>query len=142
MVTNASEVDHYASDFKQLQALNDNNWVSPIRSHAMETFAGIGLPTTRKGNEKWKYTNVAPIARIPFALSSSSNTSIDVIKSVAPWSDNWTNVVFVNGFYRKDLSDQSDEFELTNLAELIEERIPVENLGSPTDISDDGFDIL
>ena len=104
MVTNASEVDHYASDFQQLQALNDNNWVSPIRSRAMETFAGIGLPKTRKGNEKWKYTNVAPIARIPFALSSSSNTSIDVIKSVAPWSDSWTNVVFVNGFYRKDLS--------------------------------------
>ena len=142
MVSNASGVDHYASDFQQLQGLNDNNWVSPIRSHAMETFAGIGLPTTRKGNEKWKYTNVAPIARIPFALSSSSNTSIDVIKSVAPWSDSWTNVVFVNGFYRKDLSDQSDEFELTNLAELIEERIPVENLGSLTDISDDGFAAL
>ena len=100
------------------------------------------LPTTRKGNEKWKYTNVAPIARIPFALSSSSNTSIDAIKSTAPWSDSWTNVVFVNGFYREDLSDQSNEFELTNLAELIEERIPVDNLGSLTDISDDGFAAL
>ena len=142
MVSNASKVDHYASDFQQLQGLNDNNWVSSIRSHAMETFAGIGLPTTRKGNEKWKYTNVAPIARIPFALSSSSNTSIDAIKSTAPWSDSWTNVVFVNGFYREDLSDQSNEFELTNLAELIEERIPVENLGSLTDISDDGFAAL
>ena len=77
MVTNTSEVDHYASDFKQLQALNDNNWVSPIRSHAMETFAGIGLPTTRKGNEKWKYTNVAPIAKIDFGIAGKPVSAPD-----------------------------------------------------------------
>ena len=105
MVRNVAELDHYSSDFQKLQGSNKDNWITEIRGRAMETFTDIGLPIVRKGNEKWKYTNVAPIARLPFKLAGSSNTPINVIKSVSPWSADWTNVVFVNGHFRKDLSD-------------------------------------
>ena len=142
MVSNVAAEDNYFSDFQKLQDSTDDNWITQIRGRAMETFTDIGFPTTRKGNEKWKYTNVAPIARIPFILSGPSNTSINVIKSVAPWSNNWTNVVFVNGHLRKDLSDSSDEFDISSLAELAQTDSQVEDLGSLTDISDDGFAAL
>ena len=142
MVRNVAELDHYSSDFQKLQGSDNDNWITEIRGRAMETFTDIGLPIARKGNEKWKYTNVAPIARLPFKLAGSSNTPINVIKTVSPWSADWTNVVFVNGHFRKDLSDSSDELDMSTLAELDQKDTPVDELGSLIDISDDGFAAL
>jgi Fe-S cluster assembly ATP-binding protein len=39
-------------------------WLHRVRKDAIRRFAELGFPTTRL--EEWKYTNVAPIARIPF----------------------------------------------------------------------------
>ncbi|HTF38491.1 MAG TPA: hypothetical protein VK651_09290, partial [Blastocatellia bacterium] len=39
-------------------------WLHSIRKDAIGRFAELGFPTTRL--EEWKYTSVAPIARIPF----------------------------------------------------------------------------
>ena len=39
-------------------------WLDQVRREAIARFAGLGFPTTHR--EEWKYTNVAPLARIPF----------------------------------------------------------------------------
>lgn len=39
-----------------------------LRERGAERFAALGFPTARRGNEYWKYTDVAPIARGAFAL--------------------------------------------------------------------------
>ena len=39
-------------------------WLVKLRREAFERFSSLGFPTTR--NEEWKYTSVAPIAKVPF----------------------------------------------------------------------------
>src|SRR5579871_6291680 len=40
------------------------SWVFPIRKAAMTRFAEVGFPTVH--DEDWRFTNVAPIAKLPF----------------------------------------------------------------------------
>src|SRR6266436_102017 len=43
---------------------SDPPWLREIREAASERFAELGFPTTR--DEDWRFTNVAPLARISF----------------------------------------------------------------------------
>ncbi|SVC33228.1 uncharacterized protein METZ01_LOCUS286082, partial [marine metagenome] len=113
----------------------------------MGTFGEIGLPTARKGNEKWKYTNVAPIARIEYKLSKPSVVSLDQIKASAPWDDSWLNFVFVNGVLRSDLGHPEvngvSVFSIAEEANLDEPcSTIIDYIGSVTDVSDEGFAAL
>src|SRR5580698_6410251 len=40
------------------------SWLFPLRKAAMTRFAELGFPTV--DDEDWRFTNVAPIARLPF----------------------------------------------------------------------------
>ena len=42
-------------------------WLADLRAAGWERFEALGFPTARRGNERWKYTAVAPIARVGFA---------------------------------------------------------------------------
>ena len=105
-----AKYDRYAADHETFQQATEADrpaWVRRLNDLAFARFSELGLPTARKGNEKWKYTNVAPIARAEFgyALDSGPNgvTSAD-LRRTAPWNDGWTSLVFVNGHYSEALS--------------------------------------
>ena len=134
------------SDYQTLQE-KSVGWISEIRNAAMDTFGEIGLPTARKGNEKWKYTNVAPIARIEYKLSKPSIVSLDQIKASAPWDDSWLNFVFVNGVLRSDLIPPDvNGVSVFSIAEEVSLDEPcstiINYLGSVTDVADEGFAAL
>ena len=44
--------------------------VQDVREQAAQRFAQLGWPTPRQ--EEWKYTNVAPIARVPWKFGSDA----------------------------------------------------------------------
>ncbi len=107
--TPASETyPHYAAAYT---AQTDS--VSPImramRERGWESFNRIGLPTARRGNEPWKYTNAGPIAREAFSYSDlafrgeTGPTQADV-RSVAPWQPDWRTLVVVDGAFAPGLS--------------------------------------
>lgn len=75
---------------------------SKLLQKAEETLMQSSLPTTR--DEAWKYTRVAKLNKINFQSKSSTINSIEnfIIDS------NAHTFVFVNGEYRKDLSNQSE----------------------------------
>jgi Fe-S cluster assembly protein SufD len=94
--------DIYLANFAQLEedvANNGQSWTLPMRKAAILRFAELGFPTTRL--EEWKYTNVAPLARIPFqpaqhgsqALASEALAAATIPELVG------TQLVFVNGHY-------------------------------------------
>jgi Fe-S cluster assembly protein SufD len=59
--------DPYWEKFEQFQKLstvNDPEWVRAIRKAAISSFVESGFPTIK--DEDWRFTNVAPIARLPF----------------------------------------------------------------------------
>ena len=64
----AKEQDRYLANFERFEtqgAMTESSWISQLRSAALSRFAALGFPTVRQ--EEWKYTNVAPITKIPFA---------------------------------------------------------------------------
>ena len=114
----------------------------------MKVFSDIGLPLERRGNEKWKYTNVGPVAKNKYRIANSVSLSLDEVKNSAPWHESWTNIVFVNGKFRSDLSNFCNVpgVKLTNISDEIEKRSPSEMiseyLGRTINITDDGFAAL
>ena len=145
--------ERYLSDFRALEkdlASNGPTWLYRIREHALARFAELGFPTARRGNEKWKYTNVAPIAKATFdyPISASTNGLRGAeIQRAAPWHDRWTNLVFVDGRYDEALSTASpatNGVRVTSLAEaLLSEPVEVErHLARYASVEDDGFTAL
>ena len=106
--TTADAYPHYAAAFQAqspaappaLRALRDRGW---------DAFARLGLPTARRGNEPWKYTNVAPIARAAFAHpeplpADESAATLAHVQANAPWHSDWRNLVFIDGVFAPALS--------------------------------------
>ena len=59
---------NYHQDHQALAAASAGPaWLNDLRAAGWERFNEIGFPTARRGNERWKYTAVAPIARVGFA---------------------------------------------------------------------------
>ena len=83
-------------------------WVARLRESAMERFAELGFPSVKE--EEWKYTNVAPISKLDFAKTqfvSSKVTVAEVARLGCPEAAN-SQLVFVNGVLREDLSSTSE----------------------------------
>ena len=78
-------------------------WLSTLRQRSFDRFNELGYPTTK--DEEWRFTNVAPIAKTPFAapIAGEANVSPD---QLAPFVFDGTaaSLVFVNGLYCAELS--------------------------------------
>ena len=145
IVNGAQTIDHYKSDFQKQESISV--WLQDLRSNAMETFEVVGLPVKRRGNEKWKYTNISAIAQTNFEPAQKIDVGLEAIKNVAPWDDAWTNLVFVNGFYDSELSSSLDEapyiYPLSGFVSSNYENFDIyDPIGKYIDYSDDGFAAL
>ena len=101
----------YLAQYEELEASWEANrlpWLAQLRGHAWSRFAELGMPTTRRGNEKWKYTNVGPIANAsfghPVGLDPNDDIAPDRIAQEAPWQEGWINLVFLDGRFSSHLS--------------------------------------
>ena len=119
------------------QNQSEQEWLRSLKLEAFNTLREIGFPVSRKGNEKWKYTSVSPIVNNVFLLSKPKDINIDEIKKQAPWSDDWYNIVFVDGFIDKNISNIPDSGISVSSLGLSENSI-----GELIDFSDDGFAAL
>lgn len=76
MTTTMTTADHhrYVVEFEALEkklVADQPDSVRRLRREAIECFAELGFPTVR--DEDWRFTNVAPIARLPFALEAAGD---------------------------------------------------------------------
>ncbi len=59
------QTDPYLAQFERFEnEVTQPSWLFPLRKAGMARFAELGFPTTR--HEDWRFTNVAPIAKLPF----------------------------------------------------------------------------
>jgi Fe-S cluster assembly protein SufD len=144
----ATRYPKYASDFQALKDKDGNQtWLNQLREQAWARFTELGLPTARRGNEKWKYTDVRPIANIafehPLALDPATGTNSSQLKQVAPWNDDWTNLTFVDGRYSPALSSNpsNNGAYLGSLAGALETHggLVQKHLAHHATFDDDGF---
>ena len=80
-------------------------WLPPLRQAGIASFAAAGFPALR--DEDWRFTNVAPIARLNFQLASpvavnGSETKVldESVFAALPGH----RLVFVNGYFSAKLS--------------------------------------
>jgi len=101
--------DIYLSTFQAAEkASTGASWLGEIRRAAMERFLELGFPTTRQ--EEWRFTNVAPIAKIPFELAQAPKDGAPLAElSALPMADlGCDRLVFVNGRFSRKLSSLRD----------------------------------
>ena len=118
---------------------------------AWSRFTQLGFPTARRGNEKWKYTNVAPIARAAFGYSWDLNPDEDLVagdlQGIAPLEKEWVNLVFVDGRFSKLLStipERANGARVTSLSEAIQYdgHVVQQHLAEHAGYEEDGFTAL
>lgn len=120
--------ENYLSAFERFAkngSVGDPSWVRQLRERAISRFTKMGFPTARRGNEEWKYTNIGPIAKIPFQSLPAVVADLPQPRQIERFlfgKSSWSRLVFVNGNYAEELSRVSslpDGVTVGNLAEAI-----------------------
>lgn len=151
----AKEKSTYRDAFQTLRAqqgLDGAAWITRLRESAIASFEQLGFPTTDE--EEWKYTNVALIAKADFAPLHSAreqtqNLDAAQLQSFAYEEASRSQLVFVNGIYRRELSiiDALPEgVVVANLSEALKdvryEKMLREQLARSADYNTNGFTAL
>ncbi|MCH8108794.1 MAG: Fe-S cluster assembly protein SufD [Chloroflexi bacterium] len=150
MTTTLTKYEKYTSDYDSLQKRQENKgpaWLHDIRERGMNSFSELGLPTARRGNEKWKYTNVGPIASATFSYpadASVDEATLAEIRRIAPLFAGSTSIVFVNGQLSESLStlpNGANGIRAMSLAEAIlsGDEVVERHLAKQASVEDDGF---
>lgn len=110
----------YWSKFERLEKLaQEPTWVTAARKTAMARFAELGFPTLK--DEDWRFTNVAPIAKLPFrpALELAQHgLTPDTLTRYAFAGLRGTRLVFVNGHFSPELSSLAPQPEGVKISSL------------------------
>jgi Fe-S cluster assembly protein SufD len=116
--------DHYAARagaFAASAGRGDPEWLRGLRARAAADFAERGLPSTKL--EEWRYTNVLPLARVPFELPGSEPAPVTrtAVEALSFPVFACSVFVFVDGRFRPELSSPralSGSLRVESLAEL------------------------
>jgi Fe-S cluster assembly protein SufD len=100
-------VSVYRPKFERLsrERGGEPDWLRKLRAGAMARFEELGFPGP--GDEAWRYTNPAPIAKTAWRLAPPVDDALsaDQRQSSEAWKlPAGAQLVFVNGQYRADLS--------------------------------------
>ena len=101
----AEEKLTYLSNFSRIEKQAGGigrMWLDQMRKSAMDRFAEVGFPTTKQ--EEWRFTNVAPLARIPFKPAASVELHGDDVAHFTFGHEAAVELVFVNGHFAANLS--------------------------------------
>ncbi|MCI0787549.1 MAG: Fe-S cluster assembly protein SufD, partial [Chloroflexi bacterium] len=154
MTQSTAKYDTYRSAFQSLQSgpwAGDPPWLQSMRQRGWTAFNELGFPTARRGNEKWKYTSVRPLASQPFQVALAHNGTSSVAQSeiqrLGVWNTGWTNLVFLDGRYDAGLSNlplESSGLRVTNLADAVtsDGDLLERYLTQQATVVDDGFTAL
>lgn len=120
----------WSEKFDRLRTELGRDWLSYTRESAMARFGAMGFPSPT--HEEWRFTNVAPITRIPFEPADSSEARVTPA-DLAPFlfdPEQCHLLVFVNGRHTPKLSTAQglpNGVRVMNLAEAMRtEHITVE----------------
>lgn len=106
--------------FEQAGASTQPSWLFPLRKAGLARFAELGFPTLK--HEDWRFTNVAPIAKLPFKPvldATASGLTRETLEQFPFAKLPGTRLVFVNGHFAVDLSTapaQQNGIKVGNLA--------------------------
>src|SRR5262245_24726348 len=102
----AAEAGPYLKQFERFEKQEHlPAWLFPLRKAGITSFAEQGFPTLH--DEDWRYTNVAPIARLPFQPvfgAAPNGNAVETLERLAFAKMDGHRLVFVDGVYSAELS--------------------------------------
>jgi len=148
------EQSAYGAAFRDFQQGTGGSltWIERLRESAFDRFEQLGFPEVRE--EEWKYTNVAPLAKMNFEpvfeRKAIEKVSAEYEMDAFLYEEaRASRLVFVNGIYSSELSKLDSATEgivALNLADaLADERYSEmvrEHLGRGVDYNENGFTAL
>ena len=107
MTTAIQQIETYLEQFTEFQKRSEGPaplWLRKLREDAFALFCEKGFPTTH--DEDWRFTNVAALARTPFALPPKDATTPPTDSALQAWrmKDVAFELVFVDGQFARELS--------------------------------------
>jgi Fe-S cluster assembly protein SufD len=124
----STPADAYWDKFEELNqqlAGREPAWLGSLRKAGLSRFAELGFPTLK--DEDWRFTNVAPLAKLPFqpALSARPLSAVAEHVGAATFGAiGGTRLVFVDGHYSAELSmvpQAGSGIRIQSLAAVLEE---------------------
>lgn len=100
------ESETFASLLGEVERADGAHPLRDRRRAAFDRFAVRGLPTTR--DEAWKYTSLAPLARVPFTRPMNGQVTRDTLRGLTFGETGFIELVFVDGRYAPMLSSVGD----------------------------------
>ena len=139
--------EKYAADFEALtESCPVADWMLELRKSGWDHFDSIGFPTARRGNELWKYTNLTALdqGKFGFQLDGPGDVEPDLLRQRAPWSDDWSTLVFIDGRYSASLSQVSsgDGVKVQNLSDAADSELLRTHLGTHAPVDENAFSAL
>ncbi|HKI70216.1 MAG TPA: Fe-S cluster assembly protein SufD, partial [Verrucomicrobiae bacterium] len=103
----AKETGAYQEKFARFEnEAAQPSWLLPLRKAGFAQFAELGFPTAH--DEDWRFTNVAPIVKLPFQPAFESpavnGAETDILKDFTLAQLAGPRLVFVNGHFSSKLS--------------------------------------
>ena len=80
----AKDIDPFLKKFERFEKdAKQLTWVSSLRKAGIARFAELGLPTLQ--HEDWRFTNTAPIAKLPFkpVFDPTDGAALDALNRFA-----------------------------------------------------------
>ena len=154
MTQSPTKSTNYAAAFKAFRKSRGADgpaWLKNLGDRAWSSFSQLGFPTARRGNEKWKYTNVAPIANAGFEHSWDLNPDDDSatgnLQEIAPLEKEWANLVFVDGRFSNSLSaipESANGARVTSLPDAVmrDGQVVQQHMADQASFEEDGFTAL
>jgi Fe-S cluster assembly protein SufD len=106
----------FLSSYKSFEGkLNGNTTklLSERRKDAISNFEKLGFPTTK--HEEWKYTNLIPVLKKDFNLGAPTSLTKSEINKFLFEGLEANLIVFVNGYFSKELSNITSSEELVSI---------------------------
>ncbi len=129
-------------EFERGRVRQSPDWLYPIRKAGIAHFAELGFPTVQ--NEEWRYTNIAPIAKLPFHPILERPASLPALKEIETLfipGLKCSRMVFVDGHYAPELSAIADGIKACGLSEAwkTEARLLERHLGRYVHCEENAF---
>lgn len=128
--TAVKQTDAHQEKFERFEKQASHpGWVLPLRKAGMARFAELGFPTLT--DEDWRFTNVAPIAKLPFRplfRPAPEAVPAETLQRFAFNDLESTRLVFVDGHYVPGLSTPAAAEKgvvVSSLAEGLAQNLPL-----------------
>src|SRR5678816_3647614 len=89
-------------DSLECERAEEASWLANLRKGGIANFSEIGFPTLK--DEDWRFTNVAPIAKLPFRPALEPRQGAFSVKDFNFANLDCTRLVFVDGHFIPKLS--------------------------------------